>query len=383
MGLLALQSLTMNPDRFVTSNRKLAVIAQRMVSVIAGDLVAATAGERVADVPWGYKLVKFGTPGVPYVQSPAPFEWDEAGAWWDESEPASILAGMKPGDVEIPFKLAEPEMHTNRIVPGGKAIEFLTTVAENIGKKLKNQLFQKGTYVAWHLSKKSDKIVGRALALAVSDVAASLYVRRKPHGVEKISTRNWKKWSFIRQGKFNGRPAYHRPVGRPALTAAQWRLRYWARKVARRKHADRTRKDKRKPPQPPPTQTPRPQSAWRVGQGRGFRQFQPAKESTPFLPMHGSITAYKAFGEHMAKHLGKEIGVELGKTAVDHCKKWLEDLQGVVKDKGVLASPIFAWHSPLNAPRPVPPAGRWARGKFLLTLFPADTARKNCTLAPD
>jgi len=211
------------------------------------------------------------------------------GKWIDEKTGDSLNAaaqfkGVKPKAERVP----ESKFETP---PGAKVVPTVKLGAESATVKKVPQFMNRGRVVKlevalWILRQASAKAVlnlqqqnarrvaaGRlawrrwaTLAASVNNMKvelpkaearmkAAVLKWRKRTGIQRVSTtrKGLKKWGVI---KWGGRPGWRAPRGRPVLPADEWRKRYLARLVKRRKTSKRFKATHN--PTIPGTRTPRP-----------------------------------------------------------------------------------------------------------------------------
>ena len=121
------------------------------------------------------------------------------------------------------------------------------------------------TYRGWQGKRTAYRIYLKFWTIAHAQLYANLYPQnRKRVGMQPVQTRNWRpkeKRGGVEFGMFNGKPAWRRRPGRPALSESEWlkreaaRIRFeWSKNKTNIKHKDR----KPLPTKAPPTILPRP-----------------------------------------------------------------------------------------------------------------------------
>lgn len=99
------------------------------------------------------------------------------------------------------------------------------------------------TWKSWQLYQAAKRVIAQHRAAAIGMLVANLYPQsRKRKGPRNLIARGFKKLGGSKWfGIYSGRVCVYRPVGRPALPAAEWNRRYVKRIEARRKGTGKTR----------------------------------------------------------------------------------------------------------------------------------------------
>lgn len=317
----------------VTTQRRVRLLAAAMGKRITAAMLAAAGGPG-SDIGSGgkYRVWRLDV-GSTVDEIPGGWEWEmgERTAlgerpWYAQEEPAGmdglVALGSEPS---IQTVSASDPQGTHRLVKLDVAAEYLRKHAFKYMARYETRLRVVGTYRAWMLRKRAEKIVGRELARAIGALSKSAYRQsRKRKGAQKVSTRS-AKWRQNRWmvDTFNGTWAFRRPTGRPALSEHEW-LRRYRERLKRRRKTNRRRRDWRKL-KVPSTRHPRP-SRYVETVVKQLTETSPPPNSTgPFGPTDNDADLVEALREKLLD-AGDSLGNDFGADLSDAVKRWAESV---------------------------------------------------------
>jgi len=182
------------------------------------------------------------------------------------------------------------------------------------------------TYRSWQVRRTAHRVFLKCFSLAHIELVANLYPqKRKRRGLQKVQTRNWRPTEFragVEFGMFNGKPAWKRRPGRPALSATEV-LRREAERIQKRRAQNKTEvvhKDRKPlPTEPPPTQLPRPSTGEQFGKRA---KAEPPKAKTIAWDEIVEILSNGVRDEIIKAitEVAKDYGEEKGKQFIEHMR---------------------------------------------------------------